>query len=239
MVLYIDDISKIIYIVPPKCGSTTINNMLKNNVYNDIYSSPIDKLHNPKYKKIIIIRKCVINRFLSGFYEDLFNNYCYNNLSITFNEYLLFLYKCFTEKAANVNNMKLYNDMDIPIWWGNCSNCTLPITNNDGNFCSHIQSQKFAIHHFITIMHCKNVKLIKLKDLSSIILSEKKNIKPKTIKLPDNFDLSTCSLSYIKHNRIIISKNLLTPEQQELILKMYKEDIDFMNELEKKYELII
>ena len=73
MIIYVDDKEKICYIMAPKCGSHTISKMLNTDLHT-VY--PEWHLKNDDYRKIIIIRKDVIDRFLSGFYEDLIANTC-------------------------------------------------------------------------------------------------------------------------------------------------------------------
>jgi hypothetical protein len=222
----------------PKCGSTTIANMLDISLET---KQNLSFINNPEYKKIIIIRKNVVERFLSGFYEDLINNFCYDNLNITFNDYLLFLYKCFQQKIPYADNIKIYNEDNeeyiMPIWCGNCSYQIYPITNYEGVFCAHLQSQKYAINGVVELIKDKtNVKIIELNDLSKLTNSLKKNEKKKLLKMPDGInDFSELMLSYIKKNRIIINENLLTDKQKEIILDIYNEDIIFINNLEKNF----
>jgi len=239
MLLFIDNCNKIIYIMAPKCGTNSIADLLHVNIHKEYTNSELDNLNNPEYKKIIIIRKFIIDRFLSGFYEDLFNNTCYNNMDITFNDYLLFLYKCYKDKIPNVNNMNVYNGLDIPIWFGNCSKVSRSITNHNGDFCSHIQSQKYSIFNIINEIKCKNIQLIELNNLSLIIPQiKKKNVKKKMLKIPNNFDISNLSLAHIKRNIIIIPSNYLTTFQKQIILDMYEEDIKFFRELEEKFKYL-
>lgn len=233
MLFFIDEINKIFYIMSPKCGTTTIASMLNVNIH-----TPYNLLNinNPEYKKIIIIRKNVINRFLSGFYEDLFSNSCYDNINITFNDYLLFLYKCYQEKISNVDNMKIYNGQDIPIWFGNGSQVSLSITDSEGRFVSHIQSQKTAIYNIVELIKNKtNVEIIEIENLSRIT-NIKENIKHKISKLPEDINnFSELSLSYIKKNRIIIDDKFLNDKQKEIILDIYKEDLILIEELEVNF----
>jgi len=238
MIYFIDEINKIFYIMAPKCGSTTIAHMLNVDLHKKY---DLSNINNPEYKKIIIIRKNVIDRFLSGFYEDLFNNTCYNNINVTFNDYLLFLYKCFKEKIPYVNSMKINNEKNIPIFYGNCSNKTLAITDNKGQFVSHIISQKYAIYNIVKLIKNKtNVEIIELKNLSKITNNIKENTKNKVSELPDGInDFSELSLSYIKKNKIIIYENLLNDKQKEIILEIFKEDNIYINELEEIFSNII
>jgi hypothetical protein len=151
-------------------------------------------------------------------------------MNITFNDFLLFLYKCHNEKTPNVNTINI-NNLTIPIWWwGDKFN----LTDNNGNFCSHIKGQKMEISHITNNIKCNNVELIDLSNLSYIIKSEKKNVKLK--KVPCDFDLATAPLSYIKNNKIIFSTLNLTSTQIKIILEIYKEDIKYIEELEKKYK---
>jgi hypothetical protein len=233
MLVFLDETNKIYYIMAPKCGNTTIAKMLNVNLHSQ---HDLSNINNPEYKKIIIIRKDLIDRFLSGFYEDLFNNSCYSNVNVSFNNYLLFLYKCFKQKHPYVDNMKIYNEQDIPIWYGNCSNFSLPITNNKGDFVSHIQTQYYAINDIISLIKNKtNVTVVEITKLSNYLNNNiRENVKDKII-ISDDINFSELPLSYIKNNRIIINKDVLNDKQKELILEIYKEDVIFINNLENKF----
>ena len=232
MLLFIDKKTQTCYIMSPKCGTHSISNYLNTDLHTD-YANYSSYLKNDNYTKIIIIRKDVVDRFLSGFYEDLFNNTCYDNMDVTFNEYLLFLYKCYSEKIPNVNNLSVYLNNNIPVWFGNCSNVFKNITDNNGSFCSHIQTQKYAINDIISQINGKNVKIIELNDLSKLL----PNIKSYNVKKKQNYDLdlTKTTLSDMKKNNIIISKDCLNDTQVQLILKIYEEDTIFINELTNKF----
>ncbi len=214
----------------PKCGTHTIANYLNTDVHANYEK---ERLINDEYTKIIIFRKDVVDRFLSGFHEDLFSNVCYDNMDVTFNDYLLFLYKCYTEKIQNVNNLSVYLNKDIPVWYGNCSNDFKNITDNNGNFCSHIQTQKYAIYNIISKNIGTNVKIIELNDLSKLL----PNIKPYNVKKKQKYDLDLThtTLSYMKKNNIMISTDCFNDTQVQLILKIYEEDIAFISELTNKF----
>lgn len=229
--IYLNLENKTYYIMAPKCGTTTISKWL--NIEQNS-NCDLSNINNPEYKKVIIIRKNLVDRFLSGFYEDLFNNTCYDNLNVTFNDYLLFLHECFKQNYSCVNNMKIYNNQDIPIWFGNCSNVSLPITNFDGQFISHIQSQYYAINHIISLIENKtNVDVIELTNLSKYLNNTiRENVKQTN---ESNVNFSELTLTYIKKNKIIIKNSELTNNQQKLILEIYKEDDIFINNLEKTF----
>jgi hypothetical protein len=161
MRIYIDYTNKICFIVAPKCGNTTIASYLNLNLHVEYTEEEIIRiLQNDEYKKIIIIRN-IYDRFLSGFYEDLNNNNCYNNIDITFLNYCLFLKYCFDNKLKEVNNLNVYfPDLNIPIWWGNSSN--LPITNNIGQIYGHIGSQKYYLSNYIKLINGNNVNILYL-----------------------------------------------------------------------------
>ena len=161
MVFYIDYEKQNVYITSPKCGCTSIANHL-NTEWVSKYKD--NEFKNNSFTKFIIFRHDIVERFLSGFYEDLKSNSCYDNMEVTFNDYLLFLYKCFKEKIPFVNNLSSYLNKDIPVWWGNCSNVSLYLTNRNGEFTSHLQSQYFALRYHVSqlIQKDKNVKLIDL-----------------------------------------------------------------------------
>jgi hypothetical protein len=228
MIIYIDNEEKICYIMAPKCGSNTISQMLNTNLHS-VYSEWY--LKNDDYTKIIIIRKDVIDRFLSGFYEDLFNNHCYDDMKITFNDYLLFLLKCYNEQTPNVNNLQEFAGSDNPVWYGNCSNLYKDITDSNGNFCSHIMSQKYAIQDLVANIVGKNVKIVELNDLQKILPKAIKKHAREKEKFT-GIDVTNFPLCDIKKQKIIMSKENLNEEQNNIILKMYEEDIIFFEELQ-------
>ena len=79
MLLYIDYNNKYCFIVPPKCGNTSIAHTLNINFsIQYTYEEVIRVLTSDEFKKIIVLRN-IYDRFLSGFYEDLKNNSCYKN----------------------------------------------------------------------------------------------------------------------------------------------------------------
>jgi len=231
MNVFLDGSKKIYYIMAPKCGTTTIAKMLKVDFH---MKHDLSNLNNPEYKKVIIIRKNLVDRFLSGFYEDLFNNICYSNIHIQFNDYLLFLYDCFCKKHPCVDNMKVYNQQDISLCYGNCSGLTLPITNDKGDFVSHIQSQYFAINHIVSLITNKtNVVVVELSKLSKYLDNTiRENYKQKTYT---DFNFSELALSYIKNNRIIINNDVLNSYQKKIISEIYKEDEIFIKKLEERF----
>ena len=233
MFLYVDNKEKVCYIMAPKCGSHTISKFL-NTPLHHAYSE--NHLHDDDYKKIIIIRKDLIDRFLSGFYEDLFNNTCYDNMNITFNDYLFFLFKCYNEKIANVNNLQVFTGKDQPVWFGNCSGVTKNITDKDGNFCSHIMSQKYAIGNICKIIR-KNVEIVDLNDLHKILSNiEKCHVREK--KTFTDFDATNIPLCDIKKQKLIMSKDNLNENQRKIILEIYKEDVKFFKKLQDRFTML-
>ncbi len=213
----------------PKCGTTTIAKMFNLHATNDL-----SNINNPKYKKVIIIRKNLVIRFLSGFYEDLFNNSCYSNIDIKFDDYLLFLYDCYQKKHPYVKNMEIYNNKDIPVWFGNCSGCSLPITNDKGYFTSHIQSQYFAINYVVSLLTNKtNVVVVELNKLSKYLNNPLRENVKQSIYFDGN--ISELSLSYIKNQHIIINEDSLNNTQKKIILEINKEDEIFINKLEENF----
>lgn len=235
MIIYIDYSKKIVFIIPPKNGNNSIAEYLNISIHHSYDKNEIKNcLNDDNFIKLIIIRKNIIDRFLSGFYEDLFNNKCYNNIDISFTEYLLFLNHCYIHKIPKVDNLNVYLNDNISICFGNCSNKYLPITNDKGIFVSHIQSQKYSINSYLQY---KNIKLLDIKDLDKFLnRSLHKNIKKKQYL---DIDLYKIKLSTLKKERLIINKDVLNDYHKNIILNMYKEDTDFLEELEKKYEYII
>ena len=235
MKIYVDYTNKIIFILAPKCGNNTISNYLKVNLHVK-YPNIDNILNNKNFKKIIILRTDIIDRFISGFNEDLYNNTCYNNMSITFNEYLNFLNKCFKNKIPNVKNMSCCTSNNIPVWFGNCSKLYKTITDNTGKFQSHIQSQKYAISNIVDNIKDKNIKLLDLKNLSEFINTD--TIKNQKSKTTYDIDISNMKICDIKKQHILFSKNNLNIRQQKIISKMYNDDLIYINELSSKYKWI-
>jgi len=243
MATFVDYVNKIIFITSPKCGTTTISaylnsplNLEYKNKYEIENNNNTNLFLDNTFTNIIIYREDIIDRFLSGFYEDLFNNSCYNNVDVTFDQYLSFLHYCSVNKIPNLNNMNTYLNKDIPIWFGNCSYRKLNITDDTGTFISHIQSQSYGILYILNTINeykCKKVKIIELNDLNKIIPNEKYNVKNKS---KHNINLSNTLVCDLKKNNIICSKKCLTDKHIELILEIYKEDIDLIHNLKNNYE---
>lgn len=245
MRFFIDEPNKRCFILAPKCGNQTISQYLNLDLHIKYTSEYINEiLTNDSYLKLIIIRKNIYARFLSGFYEDLFNNTCYSNVNMTFNKYLLFLKYCFDNKIQNLNNLNCYDaNLDIPICFGNCSNVALPITNATGIFQSHISSQKYNISTLIYSIQGTNVKLVELGNLtnylgSDIIINKLQNKTKQEYPCEFNTFTRNVALKDMKQNRWIIPDNILNDDEKSIIYHMYQEDIEFINKLEDKFEYI-
>ena len=232
MVFYIDYKRKNVYITSPKCGCTSISNYL-NTEWEPKYVN--NEFTNNSFTKFVIFRQDILERFLSGFYEDLISNTCFDNIEVTFNDYLLFLYKCFKEKIPNVNNLSIFLNKDIPVWWGNCSNKTLNLTDSNGDFICHIQTQKFALeyHFFQLIKNDKNVKVIEFNSFFKLFPMEKKRSRNKSNYYLNFGQRKLCDIK--KHNWII-DKECLNETQKKMILEIYDEDIKFFNELKLNFK---
>lgn len=236
MIIYIDDHNKICFIAPPKCGNTSIANYLNLQLHTEYSDDDIYKiLRNDDYTKIIVLRN-PLDRFLSGFYEDLNNNSCYNDIDITFNEYCLFLNHCYDNKIKNVDNLNIYyKNIDAGIWWGNCSSVTYPITTNEGDISGHLISQYNCVKHILSLITGINVKVIDISNLNKYLNNtEIKNSKSYSNNLDIN---STVKLSDLKKNiDFRVNKNqLYTSEIINIIKNIYKEDFDLIEELSNKY----
>jgi hypothetical protein len=237
MIIYIDHQNKRVFLTAPKCGSTTISSHLNVSLH-ETYSDAcmINILSNNEYLKIIVIRTDVVGRFLSGFTEDLYSNECYANLHLTFIGYIKFLYHCYTKKIKHVNNLNVFFSRDIPIYFGGNDTCKLPITGENGEFVSHIQTQKYALGNLIDIITGTNVKLLNINELSRFLgNNESKNVKRK-------FESNSCAdmlyLCDLKRIGSMVSKKMLSAECYRMILDMCKDDLEFIKNLEKKFEYI-
>lgn len=238
MIIFIDMIKKICFLVSPKAGSCTIASYLNIPLLTKYSDEMIHNvLTNDTYMKIIIIRKNIIERFISGFYEDLLNSTCYNNMNITFNNYLLFLNNCYINKIKNVNNLNCVLTTYMPIWFGN-NERALSITDQNGLFSSHIMSQHYALNVFINMIEGSNIKLIELNNLNKFLKYDKIINKRDYQHFELYSNNQNVILSEIKEKKIIISEETLTEEQKKIILNIYMIDIDFIKELETKFEYI-
>jgi len=231
MIIFIDYKKKIVFICPPKCGNNSIAKYLNIPLHNEYSNDDIlSVLNDDNYIKLFVIRKNIIERFLSGFYEDLFNNACYDNLEITFKDYLKFLFLCFKNKINNVKNIEINGNI-LPIYYGNCSNLELSITDENGNFQSHIQTQKYTLQHYVNFY---NIKLIEINDLN-ILFGKNINLNKKE-KINEKINISNIKLKLLKKNLIIINSDCLTDSEKEIILEIYNEDITFIKELESTFK---
>ena len=229
MILFTDYSKKIVFIVPPKCGNQSIANML--NIKLHVPIDP-DLLTDETFTKLIIYRDDIIDRFLSGLNEDILSNSCYNTMDVTLNNYILFLYKCFNCKIPNVNNLEHYLNKSIPVWFGESDGELHDITDINGEFSSHIQSQSYTIIPMLDQIN--NIKIIELNDLSKITNNDiKYNAK---IKCNLDIDLSKITLKYIKLNNIIIVKECLTDIHKSIILKMFNDDRVLITKLIEKFD---
>ena len=233
MLTYIDEINKYIFICSPKCGNTSISNYLNVNLHTKYESNVLkNKLNDSNYLKIIVTRD-VCEKFIYGFNEDFNNNECYKYIDITFDEYLDFLKYCYDNKIKNCDNLNVfYKNINKKIWWGQCSNNKINITNNEGIIVGHIGSQKSFIKKIINDIEDDNVKVIDIKELSSYICSDIKNNKSNIINHYNN----KTKLSEVKNNNgLFIKSKLLTDRNINIIKHIYKEDIIFIENIIKRY----
>lgn len=231
MLIFIDEKKKYIFICPPKCGNTSISYYLNIDLHHK-YDNIIDKLNNNNYQKIIIIRN-IYERFISGFNEDLNNNDCYYNIDINFDKYLDFLKFCFDNKIKNCNNLNVYNkELNIEIYWGQCSNKKLNITDNSGTILGHISSQKYNIQNIVNKIRDTNVKVIDIQHLNNYIDNIKLNNKS---NIYNSYDSNTKLSEIKKNNSLLIKSKLLTERNKNIIKHIYNEDIEFIENLKHKY----
>ena len=239
MIFYIDYEKKCCYIVSPKCGNTTISKYLNLNIHIKYSNEEIyNILKNNDFLKIIVVRD-VLERFLSGFYEDLNNNSCYLNIDISFYKYCIFLKYCHDNKIKNVNNLNLYfKKYDVPIWWGNCSNKFLNITDENGNISGHLVSQKLSINNLVSLIKGNNVKVINTEDLFLYLPQNKEitiqNKKKYSNELNINYKVKLSDLKKNINFRVS-TKQLYNIKIIKIINSIYKEDIDYIEYLKNTF----
>jgi hypothetical protein len=234
MLIFLDIKNKIFYIASPKCGNHTIAKHLEIYIHTPIVNEN-NYLSDSEYKKIIIVRN-VLDRFYSGFCEDLTNNTCYEDINITFYEYILFLKYCFDNKLKNVTNLNaFYENLDVPIWWGNCSNIYLPITNSNGIIDGHIKSQHDSINSYVNIIistsNCNNVEITDIKQLkfNNVNIEHEKKYTSNSF----NFESKLSDIKkYVKLNNCYPKKeNMYNSEIISIINHIYKKDYEFIDSL--------
>jgi len=234
MTIYIDHDNKICYILSPKCGTQSIVKSLNLTMKKEYdYHEVFDTLKNVNYKKIIIIRD-IFSRFLSGFYEDLHNNECYLDINISFIDYVKFLKYCYDNKIPSVNNLNVYFKEDKKIWWGQCSNVILPITDEKGNLSGHLIHQKTHLLPYINIIDIddKNIEIIDIKELHKYIkVCENKKIYETVNESTFNTPLNSIKNDYAAGYPKI--ENMLNYEIKEIILEIYKDDLEYIDEIKK------
>lgn len=205
-------------------------------------------LQNNDFSKIIVKRN-ILERFLSGFYEDLRNNCCYCFIDITFYEYCLFLKHCFDNKLKCVKNLNVFfTNVDMPIWWGSSSDTsTNPITDDEGNISGHIISQTKCIKNLVSQIRGKNVKIIEQHEIHLNLHSENKEIKNKNMyitsnenvdsMLSPNIKLSVLKKMFLHNENLPTIKELYNTEIIEIINHIYKDDYVYFNYLDEHYKV--
>ena len=240
MIIYIDWKNKKCFIAAPKCGNQTLSAYLNIPLDYEYTDEEINKcLTDNNYQKIIIIRD-IVDRFISGFYEDLLNNNCYNSINISFYEYCKFLRYIFDNKIKNVTNLNVYfKNIDANINWGNCSNLSHPITNSNGLIDGHIISLTNSIKNFEEIIQGDNVKIIDINELNNYFIDfdAKINCKVTDIDNTSNYNTNLSEFKKLVDELKVypIKNNMINEEIKEIIMYIYKTDIDYIHYLKNKY----
>jgi hypothetical protein len=238
MTIFIDYSGKRCFILSPKCGTQTLSKFLNLPLdiqYNGAELS--DVLNDKTYKKIVVVRDH-IERFLSGFYEDLKNNSCYLNLDIPFIDYIKFLYYCHNNKIPNVINTNVYNkDYNFIVEWGACSGKKLSITDENGKLSGHIISQIQHIKPPIDLLNDDDdVEVINMSELSKIT-NIHENSKSYLTSEELNYNYNTL-LSDIKKNQIYPnSDKMINSKIRKMLDSIYAEDIEYINKIKQKFSI--
>lgn len=234
MPIFVCHLKKIVVITSPKCGSTSLRECFENIEHYE--ENKILQLLN-EYKIYIVYNENIKRRFLSGFYEDLINNSCYDEMNISFSDYIDILYNIHLNKTKNVNKIQ-HNNKEYDIWWGECSNNKSNITNENGVFVSHIQTQKYSTINYSNIFEENhNVELLKLKDISFLTNNIHKNKSEKKHDfLIEKLDITNILLKDIKKNVLIHTQNIFSEEIEKKIIEMYEEDEEYIYFLKLKFK---
>ena len=237
MLYFVDKLKKIVYIMAPKCGTQTIAKYLDVSIHQDEEYNLTTELIDDEYRKYIIIREDIIERFLSGVNEDLYSNSCYNNMDISLKVYILSIYINLLNKTPLLNKITI-NNTEYPIWFGESDTCTIPITDTLGNLCSHILSQEYAIKNIVYNIKGNNVRVLDINNLNKILGHGNTLHVNKKIEKNKNLRLSLTKMNEIKKNEYKLTSENIDELDKNIILEMFKEDINFIDYLKNKYKVI-
>lgn len=236
MTIFIDFINSRCFILSPKCGTQTLSKYLKIPINMSYEKSEIlNILKDKSFKKIIVVRD-VIDRFFSGFYEDLKNNKCYLDMNLSFFEYIKFICYCHDNKIKNVNNTSIYYpDNNNLIYWGGCSRLNLPITDSSGNLSGHIISQKIHLRSCVDLLEPDdNVEIIDITELTKIT-NIQENVKSYTEE--DNKYNYDTLISDLKKAKIYPKKEyMLNKVITNIINHIYISDIIYIKSIKNKFK---
>jgi len=236
MTIFVDFVNSKCFILSPKCGTQTLSKYLKIPINISYEQSEIlNILKDKSFKKIIVVRD-VIDRFFSGFYEDLKHNDCYLDLNISFFDYIKFICYCHDNKIKNINNISIYYpDKNNSIYWGACSGLKLPVTDSSGKLSGHIISQKIHLSYCVDLLEPDdNVEIIDISELSKIT-NIQENVKHYTEEDKKyNYDtlISDLKKANIYPKKEYMLNNIIT----NIINHIYISDIIYIESIKNKFK---
>ena len=218
MSLLVDDINKIIYLTPHKCGHFTISTFIKRSQKNicDIgyYSETYTKTFLNEYiyyYKVLILRD-PYKRFISGFLQDcLYNhNEYYKTIKKTFKEYCKFL------------------------------------LDNKNELTTHLVTQYSEINDIVELFECKFDKIINTEQIDDMLIeiNNKYNLGVKIEKgnekkydnCKSNVDIINEMISNIANGAQFPSYEYFYDEEIKNIIKnIYEKDFELLKKFKIHY----
>jgi hypothetical protein len=241
MVVLADENKKVVFVVPHKCGISTISTYVsKSNGIecSDEYNvSTLRDLGFTEYKpeylnyhKILVLRD-PYERFISGFLQDVsYNNMTnYKNIDLTFEQFCDYLQKVYMISNVNYyvkNGIKIlfYDELNILALHYNDNNCKNLLS-------GHIGSMYREIYTDLQFFNNTFDEIITINELDSVLKKiycdngenvKHVNVKKKNIFYGDIRKMSVCDIATLKYYPQY--EHFYTEHIKDIVTEMYSED---------------
>ncbi len=240
MRFFVDDIHKFCYIVAPKCGNSSIaKNLGVPVLINYSEDKKREILFDSTYTKVIIVRQNLVDRFLSGLYEEMFpksgiNGEIYANINLTFGEFLESLFAIIKSRAPNVQTISHPSSTfasEAAAQW-RIESFGGPITDEFGTLVTHMGSQFWWISDIVRVMLTAptpqpwtvidTANICQALDMPIV-----KNVKKKISYSPKFYQ--RLYISEIIQKKRIATRDCLTAAQLQEILALFAHDQQFID----------
>ena len=256
MTILVDNINKIVYVLPHKCGQYTISTFLmriynnSNNYDADYYTHELEKMGMTKFKKeyikyhkILVLRN-PYERFISGFLQDCTKkcNLEYKNINLTFYEYCLYLKKIYNKKCVNY-----YIKDNKNILFSNNFNITYDKL-YENKLKHHIKPMYNEIDNLLKLFNYKFDKVIIVDELTETLnnIKVKFNIKidfeignKKKYNESDNIDIINTKVCDIANGAPYPQiQKFYNKEIYDIVKQLYKDDFNMFKQFKIEDKLI-